>query len=64
MKENVKKAHPHTLNELESLIQEVWEQFSSQKLEAMVKSMPRRIQDVINSKGDATKYWLTFPTMM
>ena len=56
MKEIAKKANPHTLNELKSLIREVWEQ--STKLEAMVESMPRKIQDVINSKGDATKYWL------
>ena len=56
MKRCIQEAHPKTLDELKTVISAVWHSFTPEKLLSMVESMPRRIQAVINAKGDATHY--------
>ena len=56
MKTGVQQVHLKTLEELKAVLREVWASFTQNELEEMVESMPRRIDEVIAKKGDATKY--------
>ena len=58
MKKRVQEVHPRTIEELKATLRQVWESFTAEKLDGMITSMPRRIQVVIRSKGDATRYSL------
>ena len=56
MKKRVQEDHPRTVEELKATLRQVWESFTAEKLDDMITSMPRRIQAMIRSKGDATRY--------
>lgn len=50
------KPHPKNLNELMVILEEKWYEIEPEILENLVESMPRRIQAVIDSNGNPTKY--------
>ena len=56
MKKRVQEVHPRTIEELKATVRQVRESFTAEKLDGMITSMPRRIQAVIRSKGDAMRY--------
>ena len=56
MKKRVQEVHPRTIEELKATLCQVWENFTAEKLDGIIISIPRRIQAVIRSKGDATTY--------
>ena len=47
MKTRVQQVHLKTLEELKTVLREVWASFTQNELEEMVESMPRRIHEVI-----------------
>uniref|UniRef100_A0A3B1JLU5 Tc1-like transposase DDE domain-containing protein n=1 Tax=Astyanax mexicanus TaxID=7994 RepID=A0A3B1JLU5_ASTMX len=47
---------PTTLDQLKQNIATAWEAVSAETCDKLVKSMPRRLQAVIQAKGAATKY--------
>jgi transposase len=53
---NLKDRRPQSEEELFEILKEGWENLSTDLLERLSDSMPRRIQAVIDAKGFATKY--------
>jgi len=51
-----RKVKPTNLSSLERQVRKAWKSISSEKIENLVESMPRRIQAVINANGGPTKY--------
>ena len=59
MKKRVQEVHPRTIEELKATLRQVWESFTAEKLDDHIEDQdPRRIQGMIRSKGDATRYSL------
>ena len=57
MKNKVLEKHPSSLDALQTAIKEVWvREISANYCCKLVDSMPRRLQEVIKSKGSDTKY--------
>jgi transposase len=50
------KPLPRTKQELQDLISKLWEDFSPNFCENLIKTMPKRCREVIKSKGYPTKY--------
>ena len=58
LKDNIqsRKVFPRNINELKSALKEEWENLDCSHFEAVVASMPRRINAVLEARGGATKY--------
>ena len=56
MKRNLKKSSPRNKEELKKPATEAWKRISSNNIQKLVSSMPRRLQTIIDWKGYATKY--------
>ena len=56
MKDKVAKLEPSTLKQLEVAIKQVWSDLPTNLAENLILSMPKRIELVIQSKGDSIKY--------
>ena len=54
----LRKRHPQpsSIRELERMIKEEWNAVNRSYYRDLIKSMPRRIQAVINADGGHTKY--------
>jgi transposase len=50
------KPHPKNLNELMEVLLEEWGKIEPEVLTNLVESMPRRVQAVIDSHGNPTRY--------
>jgi len=48
--------HPTNLTELMAILKEEWDKIESEVIENLVESMPRRVQAVIDSHGNPTRY--------
>lgn len=55
-KVRVHKPHPKNIQELMIVLEEEWNKIEPEILINLVESMPRRVQAVIDSKGNPTKY--------
>lgn len=58
MKQQLRNHPQRTIPELRAKLQEIWSSFTLENCEALVKTMPARIQAVIKAKGDVTSYQL------
>uniref|UniRef100_A0A3B1IST3 Transposase Tc1-like domain-containing protein n=1 Tax=Astyanax mexicanus TaxID=7994 RepID=A0A3B1IST3_ASTMX len=56
VKRKIRDRKPTTLDQLKQNIATAWEAVSAETCDKLVKSMPRRLQAVIQAKGAATKY--------
>ena len=58
LKQHVRsREHPPTsLSELKQAVREAWDSISIDEINALVKSMPERVQAVLKAKGGHTKY--------
>ena len=56
VKRKIRVRKPTTLDQLKQNIASAWEAVSAETCDKLVKSMPRRLQAVIQAKGAATKY--------
>ncbi len=50
------RQRPKTVEQLEACIRQEWDNIPIAKLEQLVSSVPRRLQTVIKSRGDATQW--------
>ena len=50
------KPHPKNIRELMIVLEEEWNQIEPEILVNLVESMPRRVQAVIDSCGNPTRY--------
>jgi hypothetical protein len=55
-KVRVHKPHPKNIRELMIVLEEEWNQIEPEILVNLVESMPRRVQAVIDSHGNPTRY--------
>lgn len=55
MKKQLRHNPPRTLNELKAMLQAVWDTITPEMCNSLVDTMPRRLQAVIEKKGDATQ---------
>jgi transposase len=55
-KVRVHKPHPKNIRELMIVLEEEWNQIEPEILVNLVESMPRRVQAVIDSRGNPTRY--------
>lgn len=53
---NVRETNPKTLAELEKACYLEWEKISADYVKKLIESVPKRINEVINSYGNITKY--------
>lgn len=57
MGQKVRNKAPKTIEELKTVIEEVWtKDITTEEIQKLYDSMPRRVQAVIKAKGGATKY--------
>lgn len=56
MKKELRKSPARTKPELKDKLSAIWNSFTPEFCQTLVNSMPKRILEVIASKGDATKY--------
>uniref|UniRef100_A0A3B1K5Q0 Tc1-like transposase DDE domain-containing protein n=1 Tax=Astyanax mexicanus TaxID=7994 RepID=A0A3B1K5Q0_ASTMX len=56
VKRKIRDRKPTTLDQLKQNIATAWEAVSAETCDKLVKSMPQRLQAVIQAKGAATKY--------
>ena len=56
VKDKVTKLEPSTLKQLEVAIKQVWSDLPTNLAENLILSMPKRMELVIQSKGDSIKY--------
>lgn len=56
LKRNVDKRRPQTLNDLISIAKEEWKKISLSTVKACIDSMPKRLNDAIQRKGEKTDY--------
>ncbi len=52
----IKQKICQTLQQLETYIREEWDQIPTQKLQKLITSMPRRLQTVLNRRGNASPW--------
>jgi len=50
------KPHPKNIRKLMIVLEEEWNKIEPEILKNLIESMPRRVQAVIDSKGNPTKY--------
>ena len=51
-----KRRKPRNLAELEAVVKEAWAAIPNDRCVRLIKSMPRRCQEVIKNKGYSTSY--------
>ncbi len=56
IKRKMRQRRPKTVEQLEACVRQEWDNIPSPKLEQLVSSVPRRLQTVIKSRGDATQW--------
>ena len=56
LKDEVSKRNPKNKKEILSFAQDEWKKISYLHINNMIESMPKRLLDVINKKGDKCKY--------
>ena len=56
MKKAVEKKRPKDIDNLEVIIQEVWDGLTLDDFKSLINSMPDRVQRCIDLEGDATGY--------
>ena len=58
LKDNIqsRRVFPRNINELKSALKEEWENLDCSHFEAVVASMPQRINAVLEAGGGPTKY--------
>ena len=56
MKKDIGNQMPYTIEEMWKRVCEVWYSVALTVQEELYNSMPRRIADLIEANGDATKY--------
>ena len=56
MKNEIKKEDTSSLPKLKATLQRVWETLPEERLHSLVDSVPRRLQEIINKKGNTTRY--------
>lgn len=56
MKQHLRNHPQRIIPELRVKLQEIWNSFTRENCQALVKTMPARIQAVIKAKGDVTSY--------
>lgn len=56
LKRKLNKRRPRTVDSLRQYLFEEWERIPVEKVKSLVESMPKRLNEVIKKKGDATKY--------
>ncbi|ELU01636.1 hypothetical protein CAPTEDRAFT_202396 [Capitella teleta] len=57
MKDKVAEKRPSNAQDLRSVIEKIWrDNITPDYCDALIRSMPRRIQSVLSSKGGHTKY--------
>jgi arsenate reductase-like glutaredoxin family protein len=56
MKNEVARKDTSSIQKLKDAILQVWTNFSTSYLENLASSMPKRLQDVLQSKGEPSKY--------
>ncbi|GFS78161.1 transposable element Tcb1 transposase [Trichonephila clavipes] len=49
-------AHPTNLNELEAMLQQIWNEMSQDIIQNLYASMPNRIVSRIRARGDSARY--------
>ena len=52
----IKRRKPRNLAELEAVVKEAWAAIPNDRFVRLIKSMPRRCQEVIKNKGYSTSY--------
>ena len=58
MKHAVSKLKPQTKNELRNVIQNVWDEFSKERINSLVASFPQRIVLVLHHQGNSIQAYL------
>lgn len=56
LKDQVAERCPKNLNQLETVVQEVWAKLKMTHLRSLINSMPRRLEEVIKNDGGHIKY--------
>ncbi len=56
IKRKICQRWPRTLQQLETYIRQEWDQIPTPKLQKLITLMPRRLQPVLKSRGDATPW--------
>ncbi len=56
IKRKMRQRRPKTVEQLEAYIRQEWDNIPIPKLEQLVSSVPRRLQNVIKRRGDATQW--------
>ena len=56
LKKQIQEKRPSSINDLQHELKKLWVTLDSTYFAALADSMPRRLQIVINSKGEMTKY--------
>ncbi len=60
IKRKICQRRPRTLQQLKTCIRQEWDQIPTPKLQKLITSMPRHLQTVFKTRGDAT-LWQTCP---
>jgi len=58
LKNKVQERKLSNINDLQEELKKLWVTLDSTYFASLADSMPKRLQMVINSKGEMTKYWL------
>lgn len=56
LKENVAKRNPKTKEELKTVLLEEWDCISQEKIDDLIDSMPKRINQCLAANGGHTSY--------
>ena len=56
MKKELRNQRPSNKDALKSKLQEIWDNISNDECQSLMNSMQKRVQAVIQSKGDVTPY--------
>jgi hypothetical protein len=58
MKKRVNAVCPHAKNQqvMELVLESVWREFTSETINKLIDSMPKRVSDVIKARGGLIKY--------
>ncbi len=56
IKRKIRQRRPWTLQQLETYIRQEWDQIPTPQLQKLITSMPRRLQNVLKRRGDATPW--------
>lgn len=56
MKKKLRNDPQRTIPALKQKIQDIWDSITAEECKKLVRTMPKRLKDVIKAKGDVTKY--------